>query len=409
MSPIEQHAPWLTGDAAAALLQELAGAEATVAAVAAMRKRLTDDAPADAPQAAGRAAALFELVELRSRAARKFTRAAGMYFTRKALAQATDEWVARYKARRFAGCSRVVDLCCGAGGDLIGLAGAATEAAGVDADPVLAAMAERNAAVYGFSARVSRQSLGADDPPDADAWHADPDRRPAGRRTSQPDRHEPPLEVLAAWRRSVGDMAVKFAPAARLPDEWLAETEAEWISRGGECRQLVVWAGRLASAPGRRRATRLFGGPNSPAAEPATLVGTAGLPTPTADRLGDWIVDPDPAVLAADLRGSLAERHGLAGALGGSAYLTGDRDPQDPLAPAFRVLEVLPLKPKLLSGWLAERGVGRLEIKCRGVDVRPESLRQKLRLRGSEELTLLVLSGGAGRPQVVAAERPGHN
>ncbi len=67
------------------------------------------------------------LVELRRRAAVKFSRAAGMWFDRVGLEQSTAEAVARHKAQRFQGRGRVWDLCCGIGGDAIQLAGRAAK------------------------------------------------------------------------------------------------------------------------------------------------------------------------------------------------------------------------------------------------------------------------------------------
>ena len=64
-----------------------------------------------------------EQVDLRRRAAEKFTHADRMLFTARGLEQATDEVVADYKASRFPAGQRVADLCCGIGGDLIALAG----------------------------------------------------------------------------------------------------------------------------------------------------------------------------------------------------------------------------------------------------------------------------------------------
>ena len=54
--------------------------------------------------------------------------------------------------------------------------------------------------------------------------------------------------------------AVKLAPAADVPDTWIERCEREWISRDGECRQLVAWFGRLTSQPGIARATAITAG-----------------------------------------------------------------------------------------------------------------------------------------------------
>src|SRR5262245_23014612 len=114
---------WLTGDVAGTLLAELAADPAPLhTAVARLRGQLS----------ATRAHLLLEQVELRRRAAEKFTYASRMFFTRTALEQATDEQVAAYKADRVGESLRnsqsrlgetqlLADLCCGIGGDLLAL------------------------------------------------------------------------------------------------------------------------------------------------------------------------------------------------------------------------------------------------------------------------------------------------
>ncbi len=75
---------------------------------------------------------------------------------------------------------------------------------------------------------------------------------------------------------------------------------------------------------------------------------------------------------------------------------------------SFRVVEVAPLSRKRLAAWVAEHRVGTLEIKCRGVDVRPEALRRELKPKGDASATLLVFPGQHGKPTVVIAERDTH-
>jgi uncharacterized protein (DUF885 family) len=83
---------WLTGSEAAAYLAELAAsAEPLHISIERLRRGLSPV----------KAHLLLEQVELRRRAREKFTSADRMFFTRVGLEQATDEWVARYKAARF--------------------------------------------------------------------------------------------------------------------------------------------------------------------------------------------------------------------------------------------------------------------------------------------------------------------
>lgn len=394
--PLPCPAPlWLLSDEAASVLTDIADTRLSPAALERLRKQLGG---ADAAQ---RAAAAFEVAELRRRGVNKFTHAAQMFFTRKGLEQSTDEWIARYKALRLdsflSPSQSVLDACCGVGGDIMG---GTRPRIGVDSDAILTAYAAHNAAVYGVEATVVTTTLTANNLPECEAWHADPDRRVGGRRSTQPDLHEPSLATLAVWRHRTPAAAIKLAPAAQLPDDWQAECELEWISRAGECRQLVAWAGPLASDPGKRRAAKVLNDGTA-----ATFVGTPDAACGLAAQLGAWIHDFDPAVLAAGLDGALAARHALSRCATRVAYFTSDAAVDDPLVASFRVIEVAPLSRKRLADWVAAHQVGTLEIKCRGVDVRPEALRRELKPKGNASATLLVFPDSRGKPTVVIAER----
>lgn len=392
MPELEDHR-WLASPEAARLLDDLAGTTATPAVVQQLRKATT----------AARAGLLIELAELRRRGAAKFSHAGQMHFTRRGLEQATDEWIARYKAQRFQDIESAVDICSGVGGDLIGLAGVCG-VTGIDRDPVMAGFAELNASVYGNECKTlavdaDEQTVGG-----FGAWHADPDRRPADRRTSQPESHEPPLSLLEHWRESQPNCAVKLAPAAQLPDHWQKDCELEWVSRAGECRQQVAWSGALAQAHGKRRATRL-----APTGEVSgSFVGTPHIGIEPAPRLGRFVYDLDPSVLAASLDGALATAHGLASVSSRAAYLTGDIHTEEPLLSCFEVIETLALDRRRLASWLKQRNIGKLEIKCRGVDITPEKLRKELKPQGDGRMTLLICPAPGerrGKTMVIAARR----
>ena len=63
----------------------------------------------------------------------------------------------------------------------------------------------------------------------------------------------------------------------------------------------------------------------------------------------------------------------------GVDYLTSVARVDSPFLTAFEVLDVFPLDEKTLRRVVLERGLGPLEIKTRGLDVRPEALRARLR------------------------------
>ncbi|MEX2310718.1 MAG: hypothetical protein WD738_24335 [Pirellulales bacterium] len=384
---------WLTGEEACGLLNELAEDSGPLhTAVARLRAHFSRE----------RTHLLIDQVELRRRAVAKFTRAQSMFFTRVGLEQATDEWVAAYKAARFAsqraGSSptpAVADLCCGIGGDLLGLTGQGP-AVGVDRDLIAAHFAAVNTGTVVHMADVERFDVA-----DFAAWHIDPDRRPGGRRTTSVQFCQPDAAFIEQLLARAPHAGIKLAPATNVPEHWVEQCELEWISRNRECRQLVAWHGDLAQAPGRRRATVLVGA-NGVASR--TVIGLANQPIPIAEHVDRYIFDIDPAVLAAGLKGVLAAEHSLCALGAGPTYLTGPRPNNDDALASFEVADVLPLKTHQLARYLGERAIGQLEIKKRGVDIDPEKLRRDLKLRGDNSTTLLI-THFAGRPIAILAHR----
>ena len=179
-----------------------------------------------------------------------------------------------------------------------------------------------------------------------------------------------------------------MAPAAVLPEGWASRAELEWVSSRRECRQLVASFGDLAARVGTRRATIL-----STAREPRTFVGQADVPVPIADRLGRYVFEPDAAVLAAGLQGAIAAEYGLEAVTARAAYLTGEPAAtvlHDAALACFEVIDVLPLRIKPLRQWLRDRGIGRVEVKKRGVDVDPQRLAAELQGPGGDRATLLI-------------------
>jgi hypothetical protein len=387
-----------------------AGETSTLKLVAALRRELSPT----------RAHLVVDQAELRARATRKFAAAERMFFTARSLEQATDEGLAAYKAARFPLGAAVADLCCGIGGDLLALArrGPAT---GVDRDPILAILAEANCRVATDTSHCCTQRVPGQqwhtavdsahaanvlvaDVESLDlgafaAWHIDPDRRPGGRRTTRVDLHEPGPDFIDRLRGVVSNGAVKLAPAATLPDEWPPAAELEWLSRDGECRQLVCWFGSLAQSLGGRRATIVDVGGQAL----RTVTGVEQEPA-LARALGRYLYEPDAAVLASGLTGALAAEHNLGALAPGIAYLTSDTLVTDRALACFAIEEVLPLDVRRLRQAMRERNIGRLEIKKRGVDITPEQLRRELKLSGEESATLLI-APIAGRPTVMLAQR----
>lgn len=329
-----------------------------------------------------RTAALVETVLLRRKAAVKFGDAAdvsGWLFTDEALQQATAGTVAEHRARRLAGAT-VHDATCSVGTELFALRKWADVVVGSDLDPVRLAMARNNVP------EVTVCHADALRPVTADAVVvADPARRSGARRQFDPCAYLPPLDQLLQVLRA-REYAVKCAPGADF--EVLRrlgfDGEVEVISLAGSVREACLWSGGLAAGV-RRRATVLDAG------EQVTDADSDDCAVAPAGR---WIVDPDGAVVRAGLVRQYAAKHGLWQLDPDIAYLSGDRLPDG--VRGFEVLEQLAFSERRLRQALAARAAGAVEILIRGVDLDPDALRLRLRLRGSAHLSVVIARLGSG-------------
>jgi hypothetical protein len=116
---------------------------------------------------------------------------------------------------------------------------------------------------------------------------------------------------------------------------------------------------------------------------------------------GEWLVDPDGAVVRAGLVRQYAARHALGQLDPRIAYLTGEHPP--PGVRAFRVLEHGRYTEKALRQILRRRDVGRLEILVRGLDVDPDALRRRLRPSGRAEASVVLTRVGRAPVAFVCA------
>lgn len=353
-----------------------------VRSATAVRKLVGSSSP---DEAATRAAAALTQVQLRHKAVAKFgSDATRMYFTPDALEQATRARVAAHRAARLAAAepASVIDLGCGIGGDLVAFARAGLTVAGVDLDPVRVEVARANLAALGLGGAVELLDGTTLDLSGFGAVFADPARRGARGRVFDVDGWTPPWPFISSLfqRASV----VKLAPG--LPHDLIpGGVEAEWVSEAGEVKEAVLWSAHLATTARR-----------------ATVIAETGLASITEEddpytgaerpvrRIGAYLYEPDGAVIRAGLVTAVA-----AGVDGGLldehiAYVASDLAFTSPFARGYAVIEQLPYREKQLKAALRERGIGRLTIKKRGVEVVPEQLRKRLELRGDNEGTIVM-------------------
>jgi hypothetical protein len=341
---------------------------------------------------------------LRLAATAKFSRAAQMLFTRAGYEQSSAEQVARHRAARlnFATASRVADLCCGIGGDLIALA-AVTDVLAVDRDPVHATLAKHNAAVYGVADRTQVivadvRDLGLKG---LDAVFIDPARRsgpgtataspgtagpparapgsaPGGAHRFRAGLSEPPLDWCLGLTEQVKGVAIKAAPglpAELIPPHW----EAEFIADGRDLKEAVLWSPHLATT--QRRATILPTGD--------TLTRLEGDEVPLAEPR-EYLLDPNPAVTRAGLVEDLARTVDAAKIDPRIAFLTTDKETRTPFARTLRVLASAPWHEKAFAKRLKDLDIGAVDIRRRGLAGDVDQIRRRLKLTGHHRATVVI-------------------
>lgn len=327
-----------------------------------------------------RAAALVETTLLRRKAAAKFADPSGWLFSDEALQQATAEPVAAHRARRLAGAD-VHDATCSIGTELAALRNSAARVVGSDIDPVRLAMACHNVADVDLCRADALRPITRDA-----VVLIDPARRSGGRRRFDPRDYAPALDdVLDVYRGR--ELVVKAAPGIDF-DELSRlgfDGEIEVTSLAGSVREACLWSAALAGDGVTRRATILDTGEDLTDADPDDCM---------VAPAGRWIVDPDGAVVRAGLVRHYAARHGLWQLDPDIAYLSGDRLPKN--VRGFEVLEELNYSERRLRQALSARDVGAVEILVRGVGVDPDALRARLRLRGSQPVSVVIARIGSG-------------
>ncbi len=360
------------------------------------------------------------------------------WVTDRAIRQATPFQVADVKAGLLLGDAdpgspkRVVDACCGIGGDTMALARRQRRRSDLgmilaaDLDGELLEMLRRNlqsAELLGDKP-ADRLTFGRHDAAsldvDADTiLHIDPDRRTGNRRASDPAFYSPDAETV---RRMIGkafSATVKLAPAADI-DDWTGEAALSekpmhrcWFSLRGEVREQTLFTGETAGRSNRqdaRRSAVIVDGDGRfdvfyDSADCKTAA-DAGQTSEASVEEGDWLCDPDAAIRAAGLTECFAERFELRAIGKPSGFLVGESDRRKDLADLTRISVTAPIAwtgaadDRKLRKVLRDQGWFPQTIKVRGTDHDPATLFRRYRRCGDKPVTLWI---GRGRRRVFAA------
>jgi SAM-dependent methyltransferase len=377
---VSQAAQLLT-PAGGELLEQLRGIDVTPDQALRLSAELRDRYPADLV-----AAALTQQA-LRIAAREKFSLAGEMFFTRDGLEQASGEQAAAHSARRFAGLARAADLCCGIGGDLTALAGAAHQVLAVDADFDNLQFAARNAAVYGASGAVSPvcadvRALRLAGIP---AAFIDPARRAGGQRLRAGD-SRPPLSWCIALADQVPRVCVKAAPGlahSLVPAGW----ELEFLALGRSLKEALLWSPGFATTA--RRATVLSAEPAADGSHTLEASADAMPPVPVSAP-GEYLLDPNPAVTRAGLVAELARELGAWQIDPMIAFLSLDRPVSTPFARTLRILGSMRWHEREVARRLRELGIGAADIRRRGLAGDVQQIHRRLALQGDRSAVIVL-------------------
>lgn len=331
----------------------------------------------------GRAVA--ELVQARRSAASKLPQ--HWLMCRDSAQQATPLQVAQVRAqrlRRVLGQARIADVTCSIGTEGHAILGAGLSYFGADIDASRLLMARHNVPAPYVLADALAPAFTA-----ADAIVADPARRSGGRRIVSPEQLIPPLpKLLAAWPHS--NVAVKCAPGLDF-SEWQGLVSV--VSVAGGVKEACLYSAALGE--GRRREAVVVH------SQTTDVIDDTFDSDVSAAEPGEYIIDPDGAIVRAGLVRHFAKREGLWMLDERIAYVTGNRIPHG--YSGFRILEEVSLKrlKQRLRAW----DCGSLEILVRGVDIDPDRLRRECKLSGSRPLAVVCTRIGSRRCAFVCEPR----
>nr|VDG63879.1 Uncharacterised protein [Streptococcus thermophilus] len=286
--------------------------------------------------------------------------------------QATPHTVAQVRAERIAraGASLVHDVTCSIGTEAPAVTAQGMDWLGTDIDFSRVLMARHN---VGSRVAVADALHPVTTPASNRVIVADPARRKDGRRITDPAKLVPPLpHLLDAY--PYAEMAVKCAPGIDY-SQWPGLVSV--VSENGTVKEACLYTPGL--DPAKREAVVIQPGFTE------RITDGAGEDV-DVDKPRRFIVEPDGAVIRAGLVRHWAAKHDLAMLDPHIAFLTGDAIPEH--HSGFPFIEEVPLKK--LKPALQAHDTGPLEILVRGVDVDPDQLRNKMKLKGSTPMAVVI-------------------
>ncbi len=299
------------------------------------------------------------------------------FFVSALVEQASRSRIAEYRARRFEGCSHILEIGTGTGSDTAPLARVSGHVTTVEVDPVRAELAKRNLEVQGIhnvTCIVGDVSTvkAALDPSSFDGFFADPARRNTdGHRVKDSADYSPPLEELLSMTNA-RVRAIKVSPGLFFDAPRLGWTR-EFLGYGDECLEQTLWYGAPVIDSSVFLVDQQIGWAPS---------GNSGEYREPADPLTGFVSEAHAAINRSQYLLDFFTQRGISQIAPDVAYgVSAVEPPQDPLVTTFSILESSPFSVAKLRSTLHSLGwTNRTEIKKRNFNDDPDEIRSSLKL-----------------------------
>jgi hypothetical protein len=306
---------------------------------------------------------------------------------RLAYEQATARDISEYKAKLWQSGAKIMDLCCGMGGDSFWLPDGIV-ASGVDIAQERVLMFNENMERLGLPHKAVLQN--ALEVAGGDFFCIDPERRGG---------LSPSFEnVLELSKKFCGGM-VKLPPAYN-ENELPMESDVLYLGNASDCRECLMLSGMFGK--GMVRAVAVCKNKTFEWQCEKSELRNINL---EAKKLGNFILEPNPVLVRSHLFLGEAKKHGFWQIDSTLAYVSCENlPPVHNGFTAYKIIEQSSLSTNHVKEMLRKHNAGKITLKKRGVEVVPEAEIRRLAPRGEKEY-ILFYTRILGEKQAILADR----
>ena len=318
-------------------------------------------------------------VNLQKKALNKMPFAEKWLWTEKNLQQASTFHLAQYHGTLFERYDTVADICCGIGADLLFISKGKQRCYAVDNDENILRIARYNMHYFQRNNIVYQHIPAEKFSADCEAVYVDPDRRTADRRLVEIQKFSPNIDTIEKLIKTYSNVAVKLTPTLDYEDKKFSEYSFDFVSVNGELKECLLRSGTLKH---KKQAVILPKG---------VVFSEKRHPNTDIATVGQWLFEPDPAIIRAHLVNDLACECNMKRIDENIALLTTDSVPDEIYGKKYQVVTYFDYNLKGLNNYLKSKHIGILDIKTRGFSETVENFRSKLRLHGKEKATIFIV------------------